>query len=178
MRATMLGAEILRERRRRGAERAEHEPGERLDAQPARRVLLRLAVGRHAALAGNAAAERDPGELAGEIVGPVVIDADDLARLAALLEAQQRAAMGAAVLEGVDDAVGVAGHHHRHVAEIGERKLVRRRQFRFKAQEGPGVAAEDALLLLAHRDRGRSRANRERGSGLRPARAARFSGCS
>jgi hypothetical protein len=111
-------------------------------------VLLRLAVGGHAALAGDAAAERDPGELAGEVVGPVVIDAHDLLRLAAVLETEQRAAVGAAVLEGVDDAVLVAGDDHRHVAEIGEPERIGRRQLRLQAQEGPGVAAEDALLFL------------------------------
>ena len=101
--------EIVLERRRLGAERAEHQPGEAFDAQLPRRVLLGLAVGGHAALAGDAAAERDAGELAGEVIGPVVIDADDLLRLAALLEAEQRAAMGAAVLEGVDRAVACRG---------------------------------------------------------------------
>jgi hypothetical protein len=111
-------------------------------------VLLRLAVGGHAALAGDAAPERHPGQPAGEIIGPVVIDAGDLLRRAALREAQQRTAMGAAVLEGMDGAVVVAGDHHRHVAEIGEPERIRLRQLGFQAQEGPGIAAEDALLLL------------------------------
>src|SRR5271170_6316337 len=56
--------------------------------------------------------------------------------------------MGAAVLESMNGAVLVAGDHHRHVAEIGEPERVRRRQLGLQAQEGPGIAAEDALLLL------------------------------
>src|SRR5258708_33883738 len=110
-------------------------------------MLLGPAVGRHAALAGDAAAKGNAGELAGEVIGPVVVDADDLARLAALLEAQKRAAMGAAVLEGVNDAVYVARHHHRHIPEIGGAKAARRRQLGLHAKISPGIAAEDALLL-------------------------------
>src|SRR3981189_971750 len=87
-------------------------------------------------------------ELAGEVIGPIVIDADDLACLAALLEAQERAAMRAAVLEGVDFPVPVARHHHRHVAEVRRAKRLGPRQLRFQAQECPGVAAEYARLLL------------------------------
>ena len=56
--------------------------------------------------------------------------------------------MGAAVLEGVDDAVLIAGDHDRHVAETGGAKGVGLGQLRLQAQERPGVAAEDALLLL------------------------------
>ena len=68
--------------------------GERFDAQPARRVLFRMAVGRHAALPADAPAERNAGQVAAKIVGPVVIDAGDFLGVAAFLVTQQRAAMG------------------------------------------------------------------------------------
>src|SRR5207244_12101287 len=50
-----LGAEIIGERRRVRREGAEYEPGERLDPQLARPVLLGLCVLRHAALAAESA---------------------------------------------------------------------------------------------------------------------------
>src|SRR5215467_1169615 len=76
----VIRPQIRFERRGVAAQRAEYQSGETLDAQLTRRILLGPAIGRHAALAGNAATERDAGELAGEVVGPIVVDADDLAR--------------------------------------------------------------------------------------------------
>src|SRR5579883_28269 len=143
-----LGPEIRLDRRDPLTHGAEHQPGEDLHPQPARPMAVGPAVGWHPAFAGDASAEGDAGELAFEVVGPVVIDADDLARLAALLQAEQRAAMGAAVLEGMDRAVLVARHHDGHVAQIGGAEGVGARQLRLEAEEGPGIAAEDLRLLL------------------------------
>ena len=57
--------------------------------------------------------------------------------------------MGAAVLEGVDLALGIARHHDRTCRRDSTSERVRLRQFRLEAQEAPGVAAENALHLLA-----------------------------
>ncbi len=143
-----LVAEILLERRRVGRERAEDETAERREPQLARPMVLGAAVRRHAALAAEALAERDAGEIAAEIVAPVVVDADDVARLAALVEHEQRAAMSAAVLEGVELAVLVARHDDRHGAEVGAAIAVGPRQLGFEAEKIPGGAAKDARLLL------------------------------
>ena len=143
-----VGADKSLKRRDILAKRPEHKSAENLDAQFARRVFFRVAVRRHAALAANAAAECNAGQLAAQIIGPVVIDAGDFFRLATILMTQDRAAMRAAVFEGMDRAFGVAGDDNRHVAEMGRAVGVRLRQFRFQAQEAPGVAAKDPLHFL------------------------------
>src|SRR5262249_44439361 len=143
-----LGPEVVLERRRVCRQGAKHQAGERCESQLARRMLLGPAVRRHAALAAEPLAEGDAGEIAAEIVAPVVIDADDVARLPALVEDQQRAAMGAAVLESVQRAVVVARHHHGHRAQTGAAIAVRAGQLGFKAEETPGRSLEDARLLL------------------------------
>ena len=129
-------------------QRAEHEARQRLEPQLARPVLLGPALRRHAALAAEPLAERHAGEVAGKIVAPVVIDADDVARLAALVEHQQRAAMRAAVLERVQRSVLVAGHHDRHGPEVGAAIAVGAGQLGLEAKEIPGRPAKDPRLLL------------------------------
>src|SRR5262249_11118848 len=54
----------------------------------------------------------------------------------------------AAVLEAGDRAVHVAGDDDRRLADIGGRIVTRIRQLRFQAQEVPGLAFEEAGLLL------------------------------
>ena len=143
-----LRTEIGFERRRIGIERAEHQAAQHFDLELTRRILVRPRVGRHAALAAHALAEGDGGQVAGEVVAPVVIDADDVARLAALVDAQQRAAMRAAVLEGVELALVVARDHDRHRADRRRAVGVRLRQLGFEAEEIPGRPAEHARLLV------------------------------
>ena len=76
-----------------------------------------------------------------------MIDAGNLLRLAALLEAQERAAVRAAVLEAVERAPLVARHHHRHAADESRLEVARVGQLGFEPQEIPGRSAVDALLL-------------------------------
>src|SRR5262249_40888049 len=130
---------------RKGAEYQAREP---LEPQLARPVCLGAALWRHAALAAQPFAEGDAGEVAAKIVAPVVVDADDIARLAALVEHQQRSAMPAAVLEGVQRAVLVAGHHDRHRTETRAAITVGVGQLGFEAEEMPGRPAKDARLLV------------------------------
>ena len=111
-------AEIGLERLVRRAEAGEH------DAVPLRRrealqaVVLGAEIGRHAALAAIAAAERHAEQVAVEIVGPLVIGADELLRRAAAGGAELHAAMGAAVDQHVDRAVGTAHGDDLAVAEL------------------------------------------------------------
>ena len=158
-----LGPEIALERRRVGRQRAEHEARQRLERAtcavrdpragiaPACRPCRRAPCGTQRAV-----------RLPAKIVAPVVIDADDVARLAALVEHQQRSAMRAAVLEGVERTVLVAGHHDGHRAEIGAAIAVGSRQLGLEAEETPGRPAKDRAPAPPHRCRGRNRPNRAR----------------
>ena len=68
--------------------------------------------------------------------------------LPARLHADQRAAVRAAVLPGVQRALGVARHHHRHVADEGGDEALRLGELGLQAQVAPRRAAQDPLLLL------------------------------
>src|SRR5215469_17687200 len=111
--------EISVKRRRRRRERAEHDPGKAFNAQRADIVMGGIELRGHAAFAADAAAERDPGQPAFEIVGPVVVDAADFAPAPGAVEAKQRAAMGTAILEGAKTAVAVARNNDGDVADEG-----------------------------------------------------------
>jgi hypothetical protein len=82
------------------------------------------------------------------IVGPVVIDADEALGLAARLHADQRAAVRAAVLPGVQRAAGVAGDDDRHVADERGDEAPGLGKLGLQAQIIPGRAAPDLLLFL------------------------------
>ena len=110
-------------------------------------VLVLAELRRHAALALHAVLERDAGELAREVVGPAVVDAGELADVAGALEAQQVAAMGAAVDEGVDRAGGVAHDDDGRFADGGGDVVAGLREFDGEAEVVPGGAFEQALLL-------------------------------
>ena len=91
------GADIVEERRRLAGERSEDQPAIDLHPQPFEPVAGLVEIRRKPALAADPALERDTSELAGEIVGPVVIDAAELPDVAGLLVADERALMRAAV---------------------------------------------------------------------------------
>src|SRR5436190_9522574 len=102
---------------------------------------------RHAALPLDAALERYPGQLAGEVITPAVIDAGDLLAVTLLGQAQEIAAMGAAVDEGVDRAVRAARHNDRDLADCRGDPVAGLRDLRRQAQIAPGRPFEDLLLL-------------------------------
>src|SRR5690349_22882642 len=110
-------------------------------------VLLLAEFGRHAALPLDAALEGDAGELAGKVVAPAVIDAGDFLAVALLGQAQQIAAMGAAVNKGVDRAVRAARDNDGHLADRRRDPIAGHRDLRGEAQIAPGRPFEDALLL-------------------------------
>src|ERR1051325_4806284 len=110
-------------------------------------VLLLTEFGRHAALPLDAALERDAGELAGEVVAPAVINAGDFLAVALLGQAQQVAAMGAAVDESVDRAVRAARDYDRDLADRRRDPIAGLGDLGREAQIAPGRALEDAVLL-------------------------------
>ena len=110
-------------------------------------VLLALEVGGHAALLTNAPAQRHPDQVALQIVGPLVIGADELGRVAEIAFAELHPAMGAAVHEGVDLAFRVARDHDRTVAEPGALVIAGIGNLRRQRHVVPRLAAEDALHL-------------------------------
>src|SRR5947208_7074099 len=110
-------------------------------------MLVLAEFGRHAALALDAALEGDAGQLAGEIVAPAVIDAGDLLAVPLLGQAQQIAAVGAAVDEGVDRAIRAARDNDRDLADGRRDPIAGRGDLGFEAEVIPGRPLEDPLLF-------------------------------
>ena len=108
-------------------------------------MFLRAEIGGHAALAAIAAAERHAEQVAGEVVGPLVIGADELLRRAAAGGADLHAAMGAAIDQHVDRAIGAADGDHLAVAELAALEIARIGDFGFEADIEPVGRAEDAV---------------------------------
>jgi hypothetical protein len=107
-----------------------------------------------------------------ELVGPLVIGADELCRRAFLGVADAAAAMAAGIVEGVDLALLVAHQHDRIVADLHGDVAARLRQLAIMADEQP-VAIPDQLHveLEDNPDRCR-RAARAKSLALRPSRAS------
>ena len=86
-----------------------------------------------------------PKKLAGGVVGPAVIGADEGAGVAAALR-HRRAAMAADVGEGSDLAVGAAGHQHRHAGHVLGEIVAGLGQPRRQAHEDRPVAEQPVTL--------------------------------
>src|SRR3546814_13180935 len=82
-------------------------------------VLRLVEIARHPAFALHASQKGQPHQIAGQIIGPVMIGAGDILRLATVFPAQQRTAMGAAILDDVDFAPGVPGDDDGTLADPG-----------------------------------------------------------
>ena len=119
------------------------------DAEMARMVIGRIEIRRHAALAIDAAAERDARQVAFQVVGPLMVRADEFLHIAAQLAAELGGTVRAAILEDIDAAILVARHHHRDRADEGTREIARIGDFRFQPDIVPGAALEDLLDLQA-----------------------------
>ena len=128
-------------------QRAEHQAAERGDAQLARAVLRHVEVRRHAALAVHAVAECDRAQIAAQIIAPGMIDALEVLHRAAVLQADQRAAMRTAIFERAEFAVLGAHHDDRHAAYEGGAIVADVRQLDLEAEVVPDRAFEDALLF-------------------------------
>ena len=99
----------------------------------ARRIAGRLAV-------------LDVAVAAGAIIGPAVIGTHDVAGVALLGAAQQRALVAADIEEARDAALRVARHQHRGAADVGRDEVVGPRDLRLEGEKAPG-ALEDEFLL-------------------------------
>ena len=110
-------------------------------------VVLLAEFRRHAALPLDAVLERDRGQMTFEIIAPAVIDAGDFLAVPVVRQAQQVAAMGAAVDEGVDRAVRAARDDDRNLADRRRDPVAGIGDLAGEAQIIPGRPLKDALLL-------------------------------
>ena len=140
-------AQIVLNRRRIGAERAEDQAVVDRDPQRLQPVLGQVEVLRHAALAGHTVLERHAAQLPGHVIGPGVVDAGHAFLITALLQANQRAFVGAAVDHGVDMAVAVAGDYDRDFTDDAGLEVAILGHFDLQAEIMPRSTAEDALML-------------------------------
>src|SRR5712671_1286055 len=101
-------AEIVVERLGLGREAGEDDAMAAHHREALQPVLLQAEILRHAALPAITAAERHPDQIAAEIVGPLMIRADELLDRAATDRAKLGAAVGAAIDEDMDLARRVA----------------------------------------------------------------------
>ncbi len=142
-----LGAEIALDRCDVVAKRAEHHAAECLDLQRLEPMVLGLEIARHAALPADAVAEGDAAQAAVEVVVPGVIDAAQARDVVLLLQAHQRALVGATVHHRVDRAIVVARDHHRRLSDGRGAIVARIGDLDLEAEKAPHRPAEDALLL-------------------------------
>src|SRR5437870_4100854 len=97
------------------AECAEHEAVERCHTQLSRTVIRYPEVGRHTTLALHPALEGDGLQVAAKVIAPGMVNAlKVLGALTRVIEADQGAAVRAAVFEGGDRSVIIADDHYRH----------------------------------------------------------------
>ena len=144
---THFRADILCQLLHRVAERGEHQAAVAVHPQLAQIVLLGVEVARHPRHVLLAAAERHALQVAGRAVVPLVVDAAVVGGVAAGQAADHGAAVGAAVEPGSERALGRARHHHGGGADEGGLEVAGVGDLRFQAEEAPGRAFENALLL-------------------------------
>src|SRR5262249_39697441 len=125
----------------------EDEPVNFGDAQFAWPVILHAERRRHPSLAVDAVLEGNTRQVALSIVRPGVIHAAELLDVAALLERDQRAAMGASVREGIELAVAIARDDDRCVTDEGRTEIADVCDLDRKAQEIPNRPANELALL-------------------------------
>src|SRR5215471_10899332 len=142
-------ADVGDERRSLRRQRAKDEFAKSLDAQLFEPVLFEPKACRHAAAPGDAAAKGDAFEVAGEVVAPSVIDAGQVLGMAAPLQADEIAAMGAAIDHRMDLAVLAAGDHDRRLAQESRQVIARLRQLAGERQILPSRPEKDAGELRA-----------------------------
>ena len=141
------GTQIVFQRRRIAVEAAEHQSAERRRFQTSHAAPGNLEVVRHTALALYPLLLGHREQSAGMVVAPHVIGAVELARVAAQPGDHLRAAMGAAVLEGVNRAFLAPHDDHAALAEIGRRIIALVGDFPLQREILPVRAAEHPVEL-------------------------------
>src|SRR5579859_4227950 len=131
----------------RPAQAARHHAAERGDAQLARAVARHVEICRHTPFAVHAAGEGDRAEVATQIVAPGVVDALEVLHVSAIVEADQRAPMGTAVLEGAEFAVFGARDDDGHSTNEGGTIIADVGEFVFQAEKAPYRTFKKAFLL-------------------------------
>src|SRR5262249_9100334 len=132
---------------------SEYDPAVRRNIEPTQSVLRVIEVGGHAALSIYAASEWHSGETAMEIVGPLMIGADEFSDVAAEFATELCGAGGTAILEDIDGPVIRPHHDHGRWADIGTDEVTGLGHFAFQRDVVPGAPMKN-LFDLALVDRG------------------------
>ena len=119
----------------------------RRDLELPQAVLGSFEIRRHAALAVRRRGGTARRQVALQVVGPLVIRADELLGVAAQLAAELRAAVRAAVLEHIDRAVLLARDHDRRRPDVRTDEIAGLRDLGFQRDVIPGAAVEYSLDL-------------------------------
>src|SRR5262249_7786378 len=140
-------AEILVERLQGGVERREDHAVPFADRQALKAVVGELEVGRHAALAAQAALQRHRLESAAEVIGPLMIGTHELLNGAEILPAELQTAVRAAISDDGNAPVAVAHDDDRLVADKRALERALLRNLGRQTDVAPRRPTEDPLLL-------------------------------
>lgn len=144
-------------------------------AQLARAVLFHAERRRHAAIALDAILESDAGQIALQVVTPGVIHAGEVFGFTTVLQGKEGATMRAAILEGVEFAVAVAGHDNRGLANETGLKVAGLGNLSLEAKIIPVRPLEQPrLFILVHSSALKSPVGHT-GQSIRPQRVFRYS---
>jgi hypothetical protein len=112
-------------------------------------MIFELKVGGHATVntpvALDAAPERQAEQIAGEVVVPLVIRANEVPRAPEILLTELNTAVGATVLDDMNRTIVIAHHNHRAFADPGALEITRLGDFCFKTHVAPVAATEETL---------------------------------
>ena len=128
-------------------ERAEHQAAEHLHVQRLQAMLSHVEIVRHAALAAQAVAEGHALQPSREVVAPRMVHAGQRFRVAAILQADKRALVRAAIDHRMDRAVLVAGDNDRHFPDRREPPVAGIGNLDLQAEKIPDRSAEQQPLL-------------------------------
>ena len=108
-------------------------------------MLVEVEALGHPATPRDAAAKGDALEISFEIVSPGMVDTGQIVGVAAPLEADEVAPMGAAVQHGMDFAIMPAGHDDRGLAEKGREIVAWHRQLAGQRRETARWPEKDSV---------------------------------
>src|SRR4029079_374445 len=110
-------------------------------------MLALVETTRHPSLAADAALERDANQIAFQIIGPLVIGADEFVRVAGQLATEFCGPMRAAVFDNGYGAILGARHDHGRGPHIRSDEVARIGELRLKGHVGPGRPLKNTLYL-------------------------------